>query len=463
MQRTLAFKLVLSFLFVSLVITLLAAFLARWISVQEFQNLVLDQAESRFVAEMTVYYQARGSWQGVMDYLRLRNQPLAPDPNANKPPLQPDLQEQRQAAQPLVFVLADQNGRVVVPAASYRIGDRLTQAEMGDSAPVEVQGQVVGYALATGSVPALDPREERYLARTNEALLLAALGAMVIALVLGILLARTLTRPLGELTSAIRRMAAGELEQQVAVRSQDEVGELARAFNQLSAELAQLTRQRRQVTADIAHDLRTPLTVIGGYIEAMRDGTLKPSPERLDTIYTEVRHLQRLVEDLRTLSLAESGQIALTRLQMAPSALLERIQAAYQQRAGQFGVELGLQVEPGLPEISMDPERMAQVLGNLVSNALRHTPPGGRVTLSASRRGQAVALEVSDTGQGIPAEALPHIFDRFYRVDEARQQAEGESGLGLAIARSLVEAHGGTITAHSTLGQGATFTILFNG
>jgi signal transduction histidine kinase len=176
-------------------------------------------------------------------------------------------------------------------------------------------------------------------------------------------------------------------------------------------------------------------------------------------MYVEAQHLQRLVEDLRTLSMADAGELPLNRQPTAPEDLLRRLKATYLHAAGQAGIALEVQADPNLPDLDIDPDRMAQVLGNLVSNALRYTPEGGRIVLAAHARNGAVTLLVRDTGHGISPEALPRVFDRFYRGDTARQQQAGESGLGLAIARSIVEAHGGTIAAESELGRGTVFVI----
>jgi signal transduction histidine kinase len=229
----------------------------------------------------------------------------------------------------------------------------------------------------------------------------------------------------------------------------------------MSADLARLNDQRRQMTADIAHDLRSPLTVIAGYVESMRDGVLAPSPERLETIQDEVQHLQRLVEDLRTLSLADAGELSLQRGYVALEALLKQVQAAYRHPAEKKGVTLRVEAEPDVPDIYVDPDRIFQVLANLVSNAIRHTPAGGAVTMSSKLTAtNRIQLVVSDTGSGIPVEDLPRIFDRFYRVDDSRHGGEGESGLGLAIAKSIVEMHGGSISAASDgPGRGSRFMI----
>jgi two-component system sensor histidine kinase BaeS len=281
----------------------------------------------------------------------------------------------------------------------------------------------------------------------------------LIALILGILLARTLTRPVNELTSATRAMARGDLEQQVPVRSQDELGELAISFNQMSSDLARANQSRRQMTADIAHDLRTPLTVIGGYAESMRDGVLKPTPERFDAIHTEVQHLQRLVEDLRTLSQADAKELSLNREPVAPAVLLERMAQSYRPLAAKQEISLKTKTEPGLPDLLADPDRLAQVFGNLISNSLRHTPQGGEIVLFAHGEDKDIVLGVQDSGSGIAPELLPHIFERFRRGDPSRQ--DGGSGLGLAIAKAIVELHGGTISAENNAGKGTTIIIKF--
>jgi len=477
MKRSLTLKLVLAFLLVSIAGAGLAALFTRWAISREFDRLVLEQAESDFIQDVIAYYEANGTWAGAAAHLgrRLQPPPLQPRPaSPGQPPLPPQQrlpQPLSAGAQPLPtgaqsppysFALVDGNGIVVVPGEPYRLGERIAATDAEKGTEVEVDGQVVGRVLTTGEAPPMGPREEAYLKRANQVLLGAAGGAVVLGLVLGTLLARTLTRPVRELTAATRAMASGELEQRVPIRSQDELGELAASFNRMSVDLARATDLRRQMTADIAHDLRTPLTVISGYLESLRDGVLEPSPARFDVIYDEAQHLKRLVDDLRTLSLADAGELTLQRQKVSASTLLDRAAAAHAHQAQQADVTLQVASDPGPSEVDVDvdPERMAQVLGNLITNGLRHTQAGGRITLWAQRQANGVQLAVQDSGAGIPPEALPRVFDRFYRADESRQEGEGgESGLGLAIARSLVEAHGGTIWAISEVGRGATFTI----
>ncbi|MCA9917929.1 MAG: HAMP domain-containing histidine kinase, partial [Anaerolineales bacterium] len=261
-----------------------------------------------------------------------------------------------------------------------------------------------------------------------------------------------------ELKSATQLVAQGELGHQVPVRSPDEIGQLTASFNQMSADLAKANQLRRQMTADIAHDLRTPLSVLQGYTEALDDGKLTGNSEIYQSMHRQVKHLNRLVDDLRTLSLADAGQLSLHPMAVAPRDLLEHTVLIYAQQAEKQQVALELEIPEQLPQIKVDLDRLVQVLGNLISNALRHTPAGGHIRLTAENSQQQLVLRVTDSGAGIDPEDLPHVFDRFYRGDKSRS-VNGESGLGLAIARSIVEAHNGRIIVTSTVGQGTTFTI----
>ena len=299
------------------------------------------------------------------------------------------------------IILIDQNGYVIHPVPPYRLGDFTPPEKLVQGIPVNINGRVVGTILATGSAPPLSEQKQQYLDRTNQALLISALGAVVIALLLSIVFARTLAKPVCELTGAIRAMAKGKLGVAIPVRSRDEIGELSAAFNQMSADLARSNQLRRQLTADIAHDLRTPLTVIGGYIESLRDGVLESNPVRFDVLHQEVQHLQHLMEDLRTLSLADGGELKLNRQRIAPLTLLEQTASAFKHQAEQKQIALQVIAEPGLPEIAVDEIRIAQVLGNLVSNALRYTSDGGRIVLSAQRQVGQVRLSVEENGVGI--------------------------------------------------------------
>lgn len=441
-MRSLTWKIGLAFVLVSLTGTIVAAVFVWRTTQKGFQDVARAQAQSNFVSQMANYYQFNGSWDGVAAATFHQE-----GPNPNQQP--PDQH----------FILVDQSGMVIVPGRTYHLGQVVPGDQRAKGVSVKVDGQMVGTVLSDGDPP-LNPAESQFLASTEQALFIGALVAFLIAVALGIILARSLTRPVHEIITALRAMTGGELQQAVPVRSRDELGELSAAFNQMSGDLAFANQQRRQMTADIAHDLRTPVTVIAGYLEALRDGVLPPTPERFAILYEEAQHLQSLIEDLRTLSLADTGELSLHRQPIDPQALAQRIGELYRHQAEQQGVNLRVAASDSLPSVVVDEERMMQVLRNLVSNALRYTPEGGTITIGAEHESLSTVLSVSDTGQGIKPEALPRIFDRFFRADAARVQAQGESGLGLAIAKALVEAHGGTIGVASMPGQGAAFRIV---
>ncbi|MEO7002434.1 MAG: ATP-binding protein [Ktedonobacterales bacterium] len=451
-MRSLTWKLSLAFLLVSVTGALVAAIFIWQATQHAFQNDALAHAQSEFITQMAGYYQYHHSWDGVAEYART----LAPpnqNPNPNGPPRPPNYP---------AFVLVDTQHHVVLPGHTHYSGELITASEYARGSPVKVNNQVVGVVLEDSTPPPLSAADMNFLASIESALILGGLAAVLVALALGIVLARSLTRPLRELTLALHAMAGGDLQQVAPVRSRDELGQLATAFNSMSANLAAANAQRRQMTADIAHELRTPVTVIAGYLEALRDGVLPPSPERFAILYDEAQHLRHLIEDLRTLSLADAGELTLQPQSIAPRVLLERITGAYQHQAERQGVALAIETEDETDDreaIPVDVERMTQVLSNLVNNALRYTPNGGAITLGATATPQGTYLQVRDTGQGIPPDALPHIFDRFYRADVARSHSQEASGLGLAIAKALVEAHGGTIDAQSQPDSGATFSI----
>jgi two-component system OmpR family sensor kinase/two-component system sensor histidine kinase BaeS len=266
---------------------------------------------------------------------------------------------------------------------------------------------------------------------------------------------RRITAPVGALLEAAGRVAEGDYTVRVPERGPREVRALARGFNSMAARLEQHDEQRRELLADITHELRTPLSVVQGNLEGLLDGVYPRDDAHLQMILDETRVLARLVEDLRTLALADSGALKLQREPVDLAVLANEVAASFRAQADASGVALSVDAESELPLIDVDPARMREVLANLLSNALRHTPQGGAVRVAyGADKGERVALSVRDTGSGIPPDDLPHIFDRFYRTHDS-----GGSGLGLAIAKNLVEAHGGDIRAESEPGRGATFVV----
>lgn len=380
------------------------------------------------------------------------------------------------------YALADPGGRVIASNDSaLPIGATVVSAELDRGLPIDARGQRVGILIVRGGPRPLQPmppmppqmpsqpvggRAQRDIAwPLIRGFLIAAVALAVTLLLLAIFFVQRISRPLRRLTAAAKQLATGQLDVQVGPAPIREVNELTQAFNSMAVSLAAADRQRRQMTADIAHELRTPLTIIKGRLEGLQDGVYRATPDELDRLLGETALLERLIDDLRLLALAETGQLALYREPIDARDLLEGARSAFAGQAAAQGVQIVVQAPADLPLIDADPQRMAQVLANLVSNALRYTPEGGSITLLAhqptidQRLASSVVLRISDTGQGIAAEDLPHVFDRFYRADRSRARSSGGAGLGLAITKQIVLAHGGTIEASSVEGQGAAFTI----
>ncbi len=315
---------------------------------------------------------------------------------------------------------------------------------------------------ALGIVP---PDVSRHLDEAFSEATLIALGIAVGAAVLTAAAASWLVsvrvvRPIRLLAGAAQRVARGAYSARVPVQGEDELSVLASAFNEMAASLEAGERRRRQLLADVAHELRTPLATLEAYVEGLADGVVEPGTGAWSALQAEMERMARLVDDLQAVSRAEERQLDLRPAPVDPSLLVRQAVEAQAAAYAAKGVVLESGLDERLPWIVVDPQRMGEVLANLLDNALRHTPAGGRVVVAAARRGREVELSVSDTGVGIPAEHLPRVFERFYRVDPARSRATGGSGIGLTIAKAIVEAHGGTIRAESEgPGRGARFVV----
>ena len=441
------FKLIGSFVLVVLAALLAIYLISNYSTAREFRLYVIRGAAQRLqdLKNLLIdYYKEKGSWAEVWDYLARLRVP------AGEPPLQRRL------------VLLGPEGEILVAPEPRLLGQRLPQQLVREALPIDVGGQKVGLLLA-GPVAErlLEPLEQNFLSSVNRSLLLGGLVALGIALALGLLLLRQLITPLKELTAATEGIAAGDLESRVKVRSKDELGRLGESFNKMADSLKRSEGLRRRMIADVAHELRTPLTVIRGQLEALRDGVFSPTPDKLEELDEEALLLDRLVEDLHELALAEAGELRLERGPTDLGRLITRLAARVQGRLAEQGVELGLALPEGLPKLDLDSDRIEQVLHNLLSNAGRYTPRGGKITVAVEDRPAEVLISVSDTGRGIPPEELPRIFERFYRGEQSRSRRSGGAGLGLAIAKQLVEAHGGRIWAASEVDRGTTvcFTL----
>jgi len=451
--RSLAFKLTLAFLLVGLSGALMVAAIVRQRTRLAFDQFILDREQEALVGNLIQYYQTNGTWENLEEAFSQFGggpPPVGDHPSDFRRPW-------------LRFTLVNSDRIIVLDGHPEKIGKTVSQNDLELALALTLNNETIGWLLPpTSRDQGPTGPEAEFLQNVNSAAVVSAFVAVLLALTLGGLLAFSLTRSLRELTEATVAIARGKLGMQVKVRSKDELGELAVSFNKMSRDLASATQARRQMTADIAHDLRSPLSVIAGYAEALNDGKLPGTPETYTILHQETRHLSRLVEDLRTLSLADAGELSLNRMPTQAAGLLEQAALRHAMAAEQAGIILHVESSPEEVSLSVDPERLAQVLDNLILNAFRYTPEGGQIILSSVPANESVQLKVSDTGNGIAAEDLPHIFDRFYRGDKSRQQ-NGESGLGLAIARSIVEAHGGSISVESRVGTGTSFTITLPG
>jgi two-component system OmpR family sensor kinase/two-component system sensor histidine kinase BaeS len=471
MRNSLWLKLMGAFLAVILSGVVVMFVLVNVATAIQFRRFVLsgDVIQARELASLLGdYYTRQGSWAGVETLLE--TQPAAwpgrwPMEGMMGPGMMgrsmEEMFEMMQGTGPLVdrVAVANASGIVVADSAGLLVGEEHAE-HLEPGVPIVVDGQRVGTVLVGSMIePILNPLDQDFLRSVNLSVLLSALVVGIVALVVGSLLFRQITAPLGALSTAAEAIAAGDLSRTVEVSSNDEIGRLGRSFNAMAGGLARAETLRRNMVADIAHELRTPLAIIQGNLEALLDGVFDLTLDTVASIHEETMLLSRLVADLRDLALAEAGQLKLDREQADLTALAGRVVDSFQAQAVEKGVTLTTELAPGLPPMEVDVQRVSQVLFNLLSNALRYTPTGGTITVRSGRVGDQVQVAVADTGEGIPPEDLPYVFERFYRADKSRARASGGSGLGLTIAKQIVEAHGGHIWAKSWVGFGSTFVF----
>jgi signal transduction histidine kinase len=404
------------------------------------------------VAELEAFYSDHGTWQGVDSIFAVRHGPgtgmgmgmgRGSDINGMMP----------------AWRLAALDGSLVYDPAGAG-AQRLSSQELQGAVILTAAGSTVGYLLTPPEMPAPDQNfEAALIQRIYRASLNAALIAGGISLVLALLLVTLLLKPVNQLSAAAVRLARGDLSQRVATRGAKELVVLGDSFNFMAESLQRAEASRRAMTADIAHELRTPLAVQRAHLEALQDGIYPLTQDNLEVVLRQNQLLHRLVEDLRTLALADAGELKLEKQVLNLAELTADAVEGFKGGADQAGISLELHLGSPCADIHADPERIQQILHNLLHNAQRHTPQGGKIDLFLTCEGSEARLSVQDSGAGIPPAALPHIFERFYRADPARSHAEGGSGLGLAIARRLAELHGGKLEAANPMAGGAVFTL----
>lgn len=438
MLHSLRTRLLLTTVLVVFIAIGVTAFVATRRTEGEFQRYVekrspLDDRRMGYI--LARFYEENGNWEGV----------------------QAEIENLAHISGQQV-VLADAGGRIIADSTGKLVGKSV---EARWSRPAVIVGQG-GKSVGTAYLdPTKEPRDPAatFIQAVKRSVLFGALAAGVAAVVVTLFISGRILRPVGHLTAAAEQMSQGDLSARVPVESDDELGQLAIAFNSMAGSIAEQEQLRRNMVGDVAHELRTPLTNLRGYLEAVRDGLISADTALVDSLYEETMLLTRLVADLHELAQAEAGQLNLVR---APAALPDVVEQAVQilrPQADAKGVALSVDLAPDLPEVDIDRERIGQVLRNLMNNALAHTPPGGEIGISARQDGGFVNIAVRDTGEGISPDDLPHVFDRFYRADRSRARQTGGYGLGLAIVKQLVLAHGGTITVESEAGKGSTFTF----
>jgi signal transduction histidine kinase len=439
-------RLFLSFLLVIVVaVGAVAVFVSHTTSneVDRYETQAHNTRMDRVGELLASYYTESGGWDGVEPVVEQIGQ----------------LYNQR-------LVVVDQQGLVVADSQDVMPIGEPGEFELLDTAiPIVADQASLGTLVVLppgpppGDTPAGEASVSSLSSSVNHYLVWGGLLGVLVAAVATLLISRGILRPVESLAQAARGLSRGDFSQRVNVRSKDELGELAHAFNSMAEDLKRAEQLRRNLVADVAHELRTPLSNILGHLEAIHDGLLLPDGATLDSIYEEALLLGRLVEDLQELTLAEAGQLTLLRQPADVANIVRRAVAAARPQAKAKGLTLRTQLYAREATVEADPERIGEVLRNLLSNAITHTSEHGRITVHLKDGGNELCIGVEDTGAGIPPEDLPFVFERFYRVDRSRVRATGGAGLGLTIARRLVEAHGGTIRVESELGKGSRFTF----
>ena len=401
------------------------------------------------------YYRRQGNWQGITEALRwempagqgrMMGSHSMMDSDQMGPGMMWGMSMRLQD-----LLLIDPNGGLIVDPLGT-LTDQAVPAQALEAAgtPVNVDGRTVGWLVAASALNQFSPSEQAFLASVREAILIGGGAAALVALLLGGLFVRGLIRSVRGLEDAARALAAGELDRTVDVEARDEIGRLAESFNRMTHKLNRSESLRRRMIQDIAHELRTPLTVIQGDLQALKEGIYRPDEATIDSIHEESLLLGRLVEDLRELSLAEAGELQLRRERLDLGDLVTSGVRHARSTIETKSIEIHVNIPDAPVYADVDPDRIGQVLHNLLGNAVRHTPEGGRIVMEMSVGAREATIRVRDTGPGIAREDLPYVFERFWRGDKARTHGSGSTGLGLAIAKALVEAHGGRIWAEDS-------------
>jgi len=439
MIHSLRFRLVVSFTLVILVVIGSVFFFinrATQAEIRQFVEYVAQMRAERMEIVLSGYYLQRGDWEGIQPFVEQWG----------------NLYGQR-------IILTDANDSVVADSEGDVLGESYAPDSPGRPLSSPWQTDAIGTLYIESSSDVGLISLQILFNEIGRFFIWGGLIGVAIALVITFLLSRRVLAPVKALTSAARQLGRGDFSQRVQVKDKGELGEMANTFNFMASDLEQAEQRQRNMVADIAHELRTPLSNLRGYLEAVRDGVIKPDADTIRSLDEEAALLSRLVDDLQELSLAEAGELKLVCQAESIGELIKQTVGGLQAQAATKGLSVSVDLPDRLPAVNIDSPRISQVLRNLLENALAHTVEGDAITVTAAQQGNWVEVSVVDTGEGIPAEGLPNIFERFYRVDKSRARTTGGSGLGLTIAKRLVEAHGGTIQAQSERGKGSRFSF----
>jgi signal transduction histidine kinase len=456
----LSLRLILTFVGVISITAALVMLLANRIIDIQFNNLVINSGvvyARRMAPVLARYYERHNnSWQGIDSAVSKLQENLQTTENlfpGGGQLVDTILREDR-------LILLDNSGKLVLDTKPDEALPTLTANLIRNGIPVTANKQRLGTLVTSSSIGALTPSQKTFLTQINLWMLIAA-GLIILAVsVASVFVANSILAPVRSLARAAHQVAAGDYTQKLPVENSDELADMALSFNRMVSQLEEQHELRRRAMADVAHELRTPLSVLQVELEGMEDGLTPATPETLRALQTEVAHLNHLVEDLRMLSLVEAHEFSLDLTPLDMQGLILDVVERLGESANTKGITLRADIRDAHLLVKGDSQRLAQVMINLVSNAFQHTPSAGSIVIGARQAQNWVQVWVHDTGAGIPAADLPHIFERFYRSDKARSRAKGGSGLGLAIAKSLVEAHGGKIWAESVEGQGANLIFV---
>ncbi len=451
-------RLILSFTLVVLVAILAVVVFVRLDTQRQVENYMFRGGmvgAENLVQTLETYHTQNGSWQGVEALLNAPGNGLGLGMGRMRRSGPGPINQRLRLIDASGSLIYDTGGEVPP-------GTRVEQGLVNQAIQlVDSRNTTIGYLLVNGGLVFQPGDQQPLIQRLNNAALYAALLALALGLGIALVLSARLLRPVRQLTEAAGKVAGGDLSQQVPVRGSDELAGLGRSFNSMSASLRQSEQRRQAMTADIAHELRTPLAVQRAYLEALQDGIYPMTVENLQPVMGQTELLGRLVEDLRTLALADAGELLLEKEPVEVEPFLQDALRPFQLQAAAQNIRLALNCIPAdsAQIVLADHHRLAQILNNLLSNALRHTPDGGQIDVNLSRDGAWAQIEVHDSGPGIPAETLERVFERFYRADRSRSRQEGGTGLGLAIARQLAVAHGGELIAANDPTGGAIFRL----